>query len=132
MFGLNSPLQTKPYFKMKLFLSIFTGIFLSFSTFSQTNQLNTPNSGGTNSKFSFGEVQGRGANEISNEQKIQIQEKLNLIDSHLEAIEIKRKYIQGNPDQNAIAEREAWFKDMDRQIEELNERKRVLTALLNK
>lgn len=83
------------------------------------------------SKFSYGEIQGKGSNEITDEKKIQIREKLFLVDSHLEAIEIKRKYILENPDQKAIADKEGWFDDMDRQIEALNERKRALNALLN-
>jgi hypothetical protein len=115
---------------MKLLFTFCAGCLFLFDTYAQSTNPDTLKLSETKSKFSYGEIQGKGSNEITEEKKIEIREKLKLVDSHLQAIEIKRKYILENPDQKEIAEREGWFKDMDRQIEELNERKRALNALL--
>lgn len=106
------------------------GCLLSIDTYSQVVQSDTLKTLEVKSKFSSGEIQSKGANQISEDQKNEIKSKLVLIESHLEAIEIKRKFILDNPEQKAIAEREGWFTDMARQIEELQERKRALNALL--
>jgi hypothetical protein len=115
---------------MKLLFSICVGCLLSVDTYSQVVQSDSLKTLEVKSKFSFGEIQSKGANHISEDQRIEIRNKLDLIESHLEAIEIKRKFILDNPDQKAIADREGWFTDMARQIDELNERKRALNALL--
>ncbi len=115
---------------MKLLFPICVGCLLSIDAHSQVVQSDSLKSLEVKSKFSFGEIQSKGANQISEDQKIEIRSKLDLIESHLEAIEIKRKFILDNPEQKAIAEREGWFTDMARQIEELQERKRALNALL--
>lgn len=69
-------------------------------------------------------------NSISPEKKKEARKRIAQIDSHLNSIEIKRKYILEHEEEKKVAEEQGWFEDMDRYKKELLEEKSRLQELL--
>lgn len=67
---------------------------------------------------------------LTEEQKVDIQNKLKALESNIQAIRTKREYILANPDQKAIAEKEGWFNDMEATEQRLLEKKKGLLETL--
>ena len=72
-----------------------------------------------------------GENSLSPEKRAKIEKEIAQIVSHINSINIKREYILNNPEENAIAESEGWYTDMDATIERLEARKEELQLLLD-
>lgn len=109
---------SKTYDMNKSFLSAF--LFLSVTSFQSYSQ--------TSSKMSS---KSKETATLSTEKVEAIQKKINQIDGHLQAIEIKRSYILSSLEQTEIAEASGWFKSITTTESQLNTKKKELLDVLN-
>lgn len=116
---------------MRLKIIFTVGMFISGFSYSQkTITADTLNS--VNRYAEPKSLSGVQYQKLSPDQEVQIQKKIDQIDSHIEAINKKREFVSNDPEQDRIAIEGGWYEDMNNTILSLEESKKGLIETLSR